>query len=269
MMAINTVSMTAKDVLELTDYIVLPDAKAFKQLAKKHKLSAEQAWALTRTVTNAIEKVKRHAKKRSAAPDIDIVIERAQTILNLLNELRIQISNGRKTLQHIQTPENLGLLGSMLSFQALNELNPKIEFELDVSDFVADQKRLNLPTGVIDVERCFAQPKQMFDLENRPDILIFIVDKMRAQFESYLMDRRPNKGGAPSNWVRDTILFDLACDARTILGKRPTSTEKGPFDVLCSDVFSAIGLEAFDQPSAVARMLKKYRDEVKFWNSDK
>lgn len=268
-MAINTVSMTAKDVLELTDYIVLPDAKAFKQLAKKHKLSAEQAWALTRTVTNAIEKVKRHAKKRGDVPDADIITERAQTILDLLKKLHTQITIGHETLQHIQPPENLGLLGSLLSFQALNELNPKIEFELDVSDFVADQKRLNLPTGVIDVERCFAQPKQMFDLENRPDILIFIVDKMRAQFESYLMDRRPNKGGAPSNWVRDTILFDLACDARTILGKRPTSTEKGPFDVLCSDVFSAIGLEAFDQPSAVARMLKKYRDEVKFWNSDK
>jgi len=171
-------------------------------------------------------------------------------------------------LQYIQPPENLGLLGSLLSFQALTELNPKIELELDVSDFVAEQKCLNLPTGVIDVESYFAQPKQMYELKNRADILIFIVDKMRAQFESYLTERHPNKGGAPSNWVRDTILFDLACDASRILGKSPTSTAKGPFDRLCSDVFSAIGLEAFDQPSAVARMLKKYRDEVDFWNSD-
>lgn len=264
-----TNSMTAEDILALADHIILPDDDAFKELAKQHKLNDEQAWALTRTVTNAVEKVKRHAEKRYDAPDIDIALDRAQTILSLLNELRTQISNGRKTLQHIQTPENLGLLGSMLSFQALNELNPKIKFELDVSDFVADQARLNLPNGVIDVERYFAQHKQMFDLENRPDILIFIVDKMRAQFESYLTERGQKKLGAPSNWVRDTILFDLACNARSILGKRPTSTAKGPFDRLCSDVFSAIGLEAFDQPSAVARMLKKYRDEVNFWNSDK
>jgi hypothetical protein len=172
-------------------------------------------------------------------------------------------------LQHIQTPENLGLLGSLLSFQALNELNPKIEFELDVSDFVADQARLNLPKGVIDVERYFAQPKQMFDLENRPDILIFIVDKMRVQFESYLTQRGQKKLGAPSNWVRDTILFDLACDARSILGKRPTSSVEGSFDRLCISVFGAIGFEPVNQHPAVVRMLKKYREEVKFWNSEK
>lgn len=263
-----TNSMTAEDILALADHIILPDAKAFKELAKQHKLNDEQAWALTRTVTNAVEKVKRHAEKRYDAPDIDIALERAQTIFNLLNELRTQISNGHKTLQHIQTPENLGLLGSLLSFEALNEMDPKIEFELDVSDFVADQTRLKLPKGVLDVERYFAQPKQMFDLENRPDILIFIVDKMRAQFESYLMERGQNKGGAPSNWVRDTILFDLACDARSILRKRPTSSVEGSFDRLCKDVFGAIGFEPVDQHSAVVRMLKKYRAEVKFWNAD-
>ena len=263
-----TNSMTAEDILALADHIILPDTKAFKELAKQHKLNDEQTWALTRTVTNAVEKVTLHAEKRYDVPAADIVTERAETILDLLKKLRTQITIGRDTLHHIQPPENLGLLGSMLSFQALDELNPKIEFELDVSDFVADQKRLNLPTGVIDIERYFAQPKQMFDLKNRAEVLIFIIDKICAQFESYLIDRRPNKGGAPSNWVRDTILFDLACDARAILGKRPTSTAEGPFDMLCSDVFSAIGLEAFDQPSAVARMLKKYRDEVEFWNSD-
>lgn len=264
-----TNSMTAEDILALADHIILPDDDAFKELATKHNLSDEQAWELTRTVTNAVEKVKRHAEKRYDAPDIDIALDRAQTILNLLNELRTQISNGHKTLQHIQTPENLGLLGSLLSFQALNELNPKIKFELDVSDFVADQTRLNLPKGVIDVERYFTQPKQMFDLENRPDILIFIVDKMRVQFESYLTQRGQKKLGAPSNWVRDTILFDLACDARRILGKRPTSSVEGSFDRLCIDVFGAIGFEPVNQHSAVVRMLKKYRNEVKFWNSDK
>jgi hypothetical protein len=269
MMAENTGSMTAKEILALADYIILPDAKAFKKLAKEHNLSVEQAWALARTVTNAIEKVTRHAENRSDVPDPDLVTERAETILDLLNRLRNQITIGRGTLQHIQPPKNLGTLGSMLSFQALKELNPDIKFELDVSDFVAEQTRIKSPKGVIDVERYFAQPKQMFDLKNRADILIFIIDQMRAQFESYLTERRPNKGGAPSNWVRDSILFDLACDASRILGKRPTSTAKGPFDRLCSDVFSAIGLEAFDQPSAVARVLKKYRDEVDFWNSDK
>lgn len=264
-----TNSMTAEDILALADHIILPDAKAFKELAKQHKLNAEQAWALTRTVTNAVEKVKRHAEKRYDAPDIDIALERAQTILSLLNELRTQISHGRKTLQHIQTPENLGLLGTMLSFQALNELNPKIEFKLDVSDFVADQTRLNLPNGIIDVERYFAQHKQMFDLENRADVLIFIVDKMRAQFESYLAERGQKKLGAPSNWVRDTILFDLACDASRILGKRPTSSVEGSFDRLCISVFGAIRFEPVNQHSAVVRMLKKYRNEVKFWNADK
>jgi hypothetical protein len=267
-MMAKTNAMTAEDILALADHIILPDAKAFKELAKQHKLNDEQAWALTRTVTNAVEKVKRHAEKRYDAPDTDIVIERAQTILDLLKKLHNQITIGRETLQHIQPPENLGLLGSLLSFQALNELNPKIEFELDVSDFVADQTRLKLPKGVLDVERYFAQPKQMFDLENRADILIFIVDKMCAQFESYLIERRQNKGGAPSNWVRDTILFDLACDASRILGKRPTSSVEGSFDRLCKDVFGAIGFEPVDQHSAVVRMLKKYRDEVKFWNAD-
>jgi hypothetical protein len=264
-----TNSMTAEDILALADHIILPDAKAFKELANQHKLNDEQAWALTRTVTNAVEKVKRHAEKRYDTPDIDIVIDRAQTILNLLNELRNQISNGRKTLQHIQTPENLGLLGTMLSFQALTELNPKIEFELDVSDFVADQARLNLPNGVIDVERYFAQHKQMFDLKNRTDVLIFIIDKMRAQFENYLAVRGQKKLGAPSNWVRDTILFDLACDASRILGKRPTSSVEGSFDRLCISVFGAIRFEPVNQHSAVVRMLKKYRKEVKFWNADK
>jgi hypothetical protein len=268
-MMAKTNSMTAEDILALADHIILPDAKAFKELAKQHKLNAEQAWALTRTVTNAVEKVKRHAEKRYDAPDIDIALERAQTILSLLNELRTQISHGRKTLQHIQTPENLGLLGTMLSFQALNELNPKIEFKLDVSDFVADQTRLNLPNGIIDVERYFAQHKQMFDLENRADVLIFIVDKMRAQFESYLAERGQKKLGAPSNWVRDTILFDLACDASRILGKRPTSSVEGSFDRLCISVFGAIRFEPVNQHSAVVRMLKKYRNEVKFWNADK
>ena len=51
-----TNSMTAEDILALADHIILPDAKAFKELANQHKLNDEQAWALTRTVKSAIEK---------------------------------------------------------------------------------------------------------------------------------------------------------------------------------------------------------------------
>lgn len=259
-----TNAMTAEDILALADHIILPDAKAFKELAKTHKLNPEQLLALARTLTDTIEQIKRHAARRQDVPDSETINGRAKIILDLLNKLSTQITKGRSTLEYIQVPENMGSLGSMLSFEAIKEMDPNIQFEPDVSDFAEQQKSMNLPTSLIELEYHFAQPKLIFDLANRADVLVFLVNKMRDQFEGHIAESPQNKGGAPSNWVRDHILFNLACDAPLIIGRRPTPSVNAPFEKLCADVLSALGVEIGDHTTAIARMLKKYRSEVNF-----
>ena len=263
-MMAKTNSMTAEDILALADYIILPDDDAFKELAKTHKLNPEQLLALTRTLTDTIAQIKRHAARQQDMPDPETINGRAKIILDLLNKLSTQITKGRSTLEYIQVPENMGSLGSMLSFEAIKEMNPNIQFEPDVSDFVAQQTSMNLPTSLIELEYQFAQPKLIFDLANRADILIFLIGKMQDQFEGYVAEIPKNKGGAPSNWVRDHILFNLACDAPLIIGRRPTPSVNAPFEKLCADVLSALGLEIGDHTTAIARMLKKYGSKVNF-----
>ena len=107
----------------------------------------------------------------------------------------------------------------------------------------------------------------MFDLQNRAEVLLFLTKKMRQQFDEYLVAKSVSKGGAPSNWIREMILLDLARDASRITGKRPTATAKGKFENLCSAVLYAIGIGQSGLTSAIERLIKKHNTDIAHWNA--
>lgn len=267
-MAKETFPQSAEDYMELARNIEIPDTESFKELAKDLKLDPQQAWALNRTVCNAVEKIKVMAARIEQRPDTDIREDRANLILDILKSLETELSKGRETLQHIAPPENLGLFGKLLSFQAMVEIDPSLKLEPGLIDFVNEQSALGATVSLLDIERRFEQPKQMLDLQKRPDVLIYLAQKMREQFEIYTSGIVKNTGGAPRNWVREAFMLELANDARWIIGKPPTSTENGRFDKLCTAVFGKVGIETAGMPSAISRLKRDHGHEISFWQTD-
>jgi hypothetical protein len=90
---------------------------------------------------------------------------------------------------------------------------------------------------------------------------------MRQQFDDYLGAQSVSKGGAPSNWIREMILLDLARDASRIIGKRPTATAKGKFENLCSAVFYKIDIDQSGLNTAIERLIKKHHTDIAHWNA--
>ena len=247
--------------------LTLPNAENFAEMASGLKLTRDQAWELERTVTNTINKLCNYAQRQDEIPEHDVRNDRATTIRNLLLALEAEISKGSHTLDHIAPPENLGLFGSLLSFQAFSELAPNIQFETGLSDYINKQDQFGATPNLTELEHRFQQPKQMFDLHNRTEVLLFLTKKMRQQFDYYLGAQSVRKGGPPSNWIRGMILLDLARDASRITGKRPTATAKGKFVNLCSTVLYAIGIDQGGLTSAIERLIKTHKTDIAHWNA--
>jgi hypothetical protein len=258
---------TRNDYRDEIGKLTLPSADSFAEMAAGLKLNQDQAWALERTVRNVINKARNHAQRQDEIPEHDIRNDRAEKIQDLLQTLEAEILKGSHTLDYIAPPENLGLLGSLLSFQAFAELAPNINFETGLYKYINDQEQSGAALSLIELEHRFQQPKQMFDLQNRTKVLIFLAKKMRQQFDDYLGAQSGRKSGAPSNWIREMILLDLARDASRIIGKRPTATAKGKFENLCSAVLYGVGIDQTGLKAAIERLIKKHKTDIAHWNA--
>ena len=258
---------TRDDYRDQISKLTLPSAEHFAEMASGLKLNRDQARALERTVTNTINKLRNYSQRQDEIPEHDIRNDRAKKIQNLLQALETEISKGSHTLDHIAPPENLGLFGSLLSFQAFAELAPNIQFETDLYKYINDQEQSGAAPSLTELEHRFQQPKQMFDLQNRAKVLLFLTKKMRQQFDDYLGAQSVSNGGAPSNWIREMILLDLARDASRIIGKRPTATAKGKFENLCSAVLYKIDIDQSGLNTAIERLIKKHHTDIAHWNA--
>lgn len=259
-----------------------PTEEEWAVVACDLKLSKEQIWELRRCVDGAIDHCKQYCQMRIKAPDPNALKDKAQKISKLLAELEKEIRLGCIAVSNIGLPENLGVIGRLLSFEAVASISGAMEIdclirpELDkieqgsVAQGLTQQPHAE-PVGLLQLEWELADRKRMVDVRRRPDLLIHIVRTMQQQFDPWLQQAATDAGGAPVNAVRRIMLHALACDARRILG-RPVRKTGGPaFIELCTQVFHACEIDTEGLEHAVRNHLKKsevwaevhHRNEIK------
>ena len=263
----------------------LPTEEEFKEIAKDLKLKPFQMATLERCVTITLDQCRNYEAQQISALESRTNAEglryKAEKIRGLLTELKGEIESGRERISAIGTISNLGLIGRILSFEAIASFAEGAEIDCDVITAVQVLQEGRGGTSdageappqsvsLIEFERSFSQHKMMVDVSRRPDLLLFLLSAINDQFDGWLkqLNQKTDKGGPGRDLVRFHFIFSLACDARDIL-KKPIRRSGGKeFLDLCNHVFPACGIHTPGLLEAIKRCLKEpsvWKD-VAFYN---
>lgn len=211
----------------------LPDEQTLAELYQNLKLSNPQATALNEVLQEAqsgcIDLVKELEIAKSEVKKKLKIIDR---LLSKAHE-RLQRNDIKRALASI---EMNGAISYLVSPEAGSEICGNAA--LDAPDH---DRLLN---------------------ERTPEVMSFLLDRMRRPISEWLAIAAMDKGGNKSQSDRQLLIFLLARDSRQIIGEAPSATSNGQFHNLCSWVLPACGIGMEGLEDAITRCLKKYHEWI-------
>ena len=220
-------------VKEPQSRFVLPNEENWKEIRSNLKLSKMQA--------DALHAILREVEGLCTELCADLAKSEIKRSLMSLDRL---ISNAHRGLQRqdirqaLATIEMHGALSALLSREAGAEIHGDNSI-----DALGHDRRLN---------------------ERTHEVMSYVLDKMRRPIADWLALAALDKGGSRPKSHRQVLILLLARDSQKIVGAAPSSTQNGPFHLLCSWVVPRCGISAAGLEDATGRCLKKYKSWVEW-----
>lgn len=236
-----------------------PSEQDFGKIGKSLDLSKEQLGVLQRTVAGALRDCRAYHDRRINGYDYEKLSDSAAVLDKLMGKLETEISHRRQSVNIIGLPENVGVIGRLLSFEAVTAAAKTSNFDCEVGPQLERlEKQRGEPITLLQLELELAERKQIIDAKQRADLLLYIVRTMREQFRDWRDKELPDPGGAPAAPFRRIMIHALACDASRILGNKdnkPAISRSGGarFVKLCTDVLNICQIETGNNVSGVIR----------------
>lgn len=245
-------------------YLTMPDEELFKEIAKDNKLNDEQLFVLKYTVRKALDECHDFHSRQLKMPDRSAMLDCADDVIHLFDKLETLIRTNRRSVGVMTVPETVGALGRLLSFSAVSEFLGQRGSD---RDFRPELKKIEQSEGeaatLLKLEQALALPKERADIEQRAELLLFIICKLREQFMFWRGAQPIDVGGSPAEPFRRIMIFTLACHATSILGEQKgqpaISKTGGPrFIKLTKDVLENCGINSVgDNADAIKNYFKK------------
>jgi hypothetical protein len=89
-----------------------------------------------------------------------------------------------------------------------------------------------------------------------------LVTRLHAPLKDWIAVNRLNKGGTKAKLARNLLIAQLAKDAPSIIGRRASKSQMGPFARLCAAVLPICGISAKGVEKAIPRILAKQESRV-------
>jgi CRISPR/Cas system-associated endoribonuclease Cas2 len=235
----------------------LPDPDDFDEIVSESGLNDEQANELSLTIRHIAEDLETFEKQFEGRKPRAELVPRLKRLAKILGELEDEIRRASSTMSDFLPFDTLEEIGLLMSYSALEaaldcklisrKLRPEIERILEEGDELR----------IAEIESRFDYERRTLGLEKGPRLLAYLIRRINRPIKTWVELDRLNRGGRPSNMVRDYVLIRLAQACRRILGKRPTATASGSFVRLCVGVFNACGLDDEGIEKAVDRILTR------------
>lgn len=249
-------------------YLTMPNEQAFKEIASDNELSDEQLFVLKHTVRKGLDECRDFHRKQLKLPDQSAMLDCADDVIHHFDKLETLIRNNRRSVDVMTVPETVGALGRLLSFSAVSEFLGERGSD---RDFRPELKKIEQSEGeaatLLKLEQALALPKERADIEQRTELFLFIICKLREQFMIWRDAQPIDVGGSPAEPFRRIMIFTLACHATSILGERkgrPAISRTGGarFIKLTQDVLENCGIKSVGDN---ADAIKNYFKNTKLW----
>jgi hypothetical protein len=267
--------------------------RELKQELGDLSLTQAQAVALTATIWHVDEDLKTFRtrfKGREPRPEL---VRRLRRMAKVLGELQDEIRRQPNTMSDFLPFDTLEAIGEIMSFSAMEAAlgkklasrDPEGGVKEAVKRLAADASAARIAeieaaqgggveeavkplvagssdVRIAEIEARFDYQRKALGLKHGPELLAHLVDRITRPIQVWLELDRRNRGGRPSDLVRDYVLIRLLEAAPEVLGSRATATAGGKFVRLCTGVFNVCGLSTDGLEKAVERILKQRRTKA-------
>jgi hypothetical protein len=239
--------------------IKAPSAEAWEDIIRDHKLPPAQERTLKDVVDSALADISHYRQWLRDRPDRTALVRRLKNLTRVLGHLRDECGRSVDLMQHFLPHDALAFIGESLTFSAMSEALERDVFpghlDLKIERMRASDERITLAS----LEQATRPMREALGLKHGNLLLRHFIEGLHAPLAKWIELDQLNKGGRPSNAVRDFLMYRLAEAAPEIVGKPAAVSSTGPFVDLCSDVLVACGLSETGIGKAVPRMVSKLR----------
>jgi len=238
----------------------LPTPDAWAVLVRGLQLTPQQKHDLDLALRHVDADLKTFRAKFAGRKPRPELVRRLKRMATIMGHLEDEIHRSRQTMADFLPLDTLEAIGRLMSFSAMEaalakEL-PNHSLKEKIEDLVATDPDIRIARIEQSIE--YERQRQALGLEQGPELFAYLINQINKPIKTWLELDRRNRGGRPSNLVRDCLLIQLAKAAPAILGSRATATAKGKFARLCAAVFSACEVDTEGLEKAIERILKKY-----------
>jgi hypothetical protein len=225
-------------------------------------LTEAQTVALDLTLRHVDEDLKNFRTRLEGRKSRPELVRRFRRMEKILGELQDEIQRQRNTMSDFLPFDTQEAIGEIMSFSAMEAALGKKLASRDPQGSVKEAvMRLadRSDVRIAEIEARFDYQRKALGLKHAPELLAHLVERITRPIQVWLELNRQNRGGRPSDAVRDYVLIRLVEAAPEVLGSRATVTAGGKFVRLCTGAFNACGLNTEGLEKAIERILKQRR----------
>jgi hypothetical protein len=224
------------------------------------KLDETQANELLICVKHIQADLNHHAQFRFGSKERDRVKKRIKRIDKAFAALRRELD---KTADEFGTLERLlpngvgETLGVMLTATALIQSGATPERFRKPDRLITNPVDGNEPMSLERIDEVTAYARSATALASSHTVFPAVMKALHAPFEDWIEAEKKNRGGHPTDLVRNFIIASLIRASQDITGRGPSSSERSRFMKLCRGVLAAFGTTDTGMEQVVSRLIRK------------
>ena len=231
----------------------LPSPEDWNSLVLELGLNARQAHELDIVLRHAEADLAAVAEAAATPAEKRELVAALEALSKALGDVERVIQSRLPELSDALPIDTTSAIGDMLTAREIESVLGVGRVRLDLTTLLWSSVTTLGEISADDVDGATASQRQALGITAGPELLGHFIRRLHLPLQEWLDDHRANRGGRPSNYVRDHLIHVLAKNAHRICDTQPSSN--GPFIRLCDAVFRSLGLSTVGLRDAVERAL--------------
>jgi hypothetical protein len=242
-----------------------PPVEEWQSILHDFALMPTQAETLKITLEEALDGIGHYQAKLQNQPSRSDLVKGLKNFEKALRRLRDECRHS-VDLMHDFLPHNtLGYIGESLTFSAMGEALGWKVFPRQFDSMIEVKKSVGERITLELMEDLSRPMREALGLKHGHLILSHYIEQTHAPLARWIATKSLDRGGRPTDVVRNFLIYQLAEAAPGIIGKRATVATTGRFVYLCTQILVACGLPEAGIERAIPPVVRKLRANQRKW----
>jgi hypothetical protein len=242
-----------------------PPREEWQYILDDFALMPTQAETLKITLEEALDAISQYQAKLQSQPSRSDLVKGLRSFEKALRRLRDECRHS-VDLMHDFLPHNtLGYIGESLTFSAMGKALGRKIFPNQFDTMIEVKKSLGERITLESMEDLSRPMREAVGLNHGHLILLHFIEQTHAPLARWIAMKNLDRGGRPTDVVRNFLIYQLAEAAPGIIGKRATVATTGRFVYLCTRVLVASGLPEAGIEKAIPPVVRRLRANQRKW----